>query len=77
MNNKPVSRIRFAVRIDTDSQIMTVGAARYELASLLENIASQLQGGSKGGILRDHEAKKVGSWQFDYEVGNAKREQRS
>ena len=64
--NKALESIKFGAHIESAGDFGSIQEARFELAALLETIASQLHGGSNGGILRDHEANKVGSWAFEY-----------
>lgn len=64
------TKIRFAIKLEAEYDNVTDRAARYEIATLLEHVAQQLMNRARGGLLRDHGAKDVGRWAYEYSVTN-------
>ena len=61
-----LEQIKFGAHIESAGDFGSVQEARFELAALLETIASQLHSGSSGGIIKSNDAEKVGSWALEY-----------
>lgn len=66
--NNVLESIKFGAHIEHAGEFGSIQEARFELAALLETIASQLHSGSSGGIIRSNDAKKIGSWAFEYRL---------
>lgn len=65
---REVKALKFGAFLERGGCDYNHNAVRYELAALLETIASQLQNGAMGGIIKDEEDHKIGSWALEFVI---------